>query len=72
MSTHLLTHSPLTKIACEILGKHRPVRMPWVTADAFDLCDKRRELKNKGKEVDGTRTYRAVSREKKDGMTKAT
>ena len=29
--------------ASEILGKHRPVKKPCVTADLLDLCDKRRE-----------------------------
>ena len=34
-----------TKTASEILGKHRAIKKPWVTADILDLCDKRRELK---------------------------
>ena len=37
----------VTKTASEILGKHRQKKKPWVTADILDLCDKRRELREK-------------------------
>ena len=40
-------NTAVTNTASEILGKHRPVKKPWVTADLLDLCDKRRELKKK-------------------------
>jgi hypothetical protein len=33
--------------AGEILGKHRRIKKPWVTADILDLCDVRRKLKSK-------------------------
>ena len=49
--------------ASEILGTHRPVKKPWVTADLLDLCDKRRELKKKKKDAEGVRQYRAVNQE---------
>ena len=39
-------NTTVTETANEILGKHRPVKQPWVTADILDKCDKRRELKN--------------------------
>ena len=40
-------NTAVTNTTSEILGKHRPVKKPWVTADLLDLCDKRRELKKK-------------------------
>ena len=58
--------------ASEILGKQRPVKKPWVTADLLDLCDKRRELKKKkNKDAEGLRQYRAANQEIKKGMKKA-
>ena len=59
----------VTNTASEILGKHRPVKKPWVTADLLDLCDKRRELKKK--DAEGVRQYRAANQEIKKGMKKA-
>jgi len=35
-------NTAVTKTASEILGKHRTVKKPWLTADILDLCDKRR------------------------------
>ena len=37
-------NTAVTETASEILGKHRQKKKPWVTAEIFDLCDKRREL----------------------------
>ena len=59
----------MTNTASEILGKHRPLKKPWVTADLLDLCDKRRELKKK--DAEGVRQYRAANQEIKKGMQKA-
>ena len=64
-------NTAVTNTASGILGKHRPVKKPWVTADLLDLCDKRRELKKKKKDAEGVRQYRAVNQEIKKGMTKA-
>ena len=61
-------NTAVTNTASEILGTHRPVKKPWVTADLLDLCDKRRELKKKKKDAEGTRQYRAVNQEIKKGM----
>ena len=62
----------VTNTASEILGKHRPVKKPWVTADLLDLCDKRRELKKKKKkDAEGVRQYRAANQEIKKGTKKA-
>ncbi|KAK2189385.1 hypothetical protein NP493_108g04017 [Ridgeia piscesae] len=64
-------NTAVTNTASEILGKHRPVKKPWVTADLLDLCDKRRELKKKKKDAEGVRQYRAANQEIKKGMKKA-
>ena len=58
----------VTNTASEILGKHRPVKKPWVTADLIDLCDKRRELKKKKKDAEAVRQYRAANQAIKKGM----
>ena len=62
-------NTAVTNTASEILGKHRPVKKPWVTADLLDLCDKRRELKKK--DAEGVRQYRAANQDIKKGMKKA-
>ena len=68
-------NAAVTDTANEILGKHRPVKKPWVTAEILDLCDKRRELKKKKKkkknDAEGTTEYRTVNRQIKKGMKKA-
>ncbi|KAK2172641.1 hypothetical protein NP493_944g02008 [Ridgeia piscesae] len=61
----------VTNTASEILGKHPPVKKPWVTADLLDVCDKRRELKKKKKDAEGIRRYRAANQEIKKGMKRA-
>ena len=62
-------NTAVTNTASGILGKHRPVKKPWVTADLLDLCDKRRELKKK--DAEGVRQYRAANQDIKKGMKKA-
>ena len=66
-------NTAVTDTANEILGKYRPVKMPWVTTGILDLCAKRRKLKNKNnsKDKDGMAQYRAVNQEIKKGMKKA-
>ena len=48
-------NTAVTNTASEILGKHRPVKQPWVTADLLGLCGKRMELKKKKKDAEGVR-----------------
>ena len=50
-----------TETAREILGKHRQKKKPWVTAEILDLCDKRRELRKKRFEPEGSEKYREVN-----------
>ena len=66
-------NATVTHTANEILGKHRPVKKPWVTAEILDLCDKRRELKknNNNNDAEGTTEYRTVNRQTKKSMKKA-
>ena len=65
-------NAAVTDTGNEILGKHRPVKKPWVTAEILDLCDKRRELKKNNKnDAEGTTQYRTVNRQTKKSMKKA-
>ena len=40
-------NTAVTETARKVLGKHRRKKKPWVTVDILDLCDKRRELREK-------------------------
>ena len=51
----------ITDTAMEILGKHRPKRKKWITDDIFEMCDKRRELKNKKHDARGRSQYRDIN-----------
>ncbi|KAK2177396.1 hypothetical protein NP493_599g02057 [Ridgeia piscesae] len=64
-------NTAVTNTASEILGKHRPVKKPWVTADLLDLCDKRKELKKKKKDAERVWQYRAANQVIKKRMKKA-
>ena len=66
-------NAAVTDTASGILGKHRSVKKPWVTAEILDLCDKRRELKKKKNKNDaeGTTESRTVNQQIKKGMKKA-
>ena len=41
----------------EILGKHRSKKKKWITDDILEMCDKRRELKNKKHDAQGRSQY---------------
>ena len=47
-------NTEMTETASEILGKHHRKKKPWVTAEILDLCDKRRELRKKICEPEGS------------------
>ena len=55
----------------EILGKHRLKKKPWVNAEILDLCDRRRELRKKRFEPEGSEKYREVNDNIKRCMKKA-
>ena len=54
-------NAALTETASEILGKHRQKKIPWVSAEILDLCDKRRELRKKRIEPEGSEKYKEVN-----------
>ena len=64
-------NTAVTKTASEILGKHRQKTKPWVTAEILDLCDRRRELRKKRFEPEGSEKYREVNNNIKRCMKKA-
>ena len=51
----------VTETATDILGKHRQKKTPWITAEILDLCDKRRELRKKRFEPEGSEKYKEVN-----------
>ena len=61
----------VTETASEILGKHRQKKQPWVTAEILDLCNKRRELRKKRFEPEGSEEYMEVNNNIKRCMKKA-
>ena len=54
-------NTAVTETASEILGKHRQKKKPCVTAEILDLCDRRRELRKKRFEPEGSEKYREVN-----------
>ena len=53
-------NTAVTETASEILGKHRQKKKPWITAEILDLCNKRRELRKKRVEPEGSEKYKEV------------
>ena len=54
-------NTAVTETASEILGKHRQKKKKtWITAEILDLCDKRRELREKRFEPEGSEKYKEV------------
>ena len=64
-------NTAVTETASEILGKHRQKKKPWITAEILDLCNKRRELRNKRFEPEGYEKYEEVNNNIKRCMKKA-
>ena len=54
-------NTAVTERASKILGKHRRKKIPWVTAEILDLCDRRRELRKKRFEHEGSEKYKEVN-----------
>ena len=61
----------VTETASEILGKHCQKKKPWVTAEILDLCNKRRELRKKKIEPEGSEKYKEVNNNIKRCMKKS-
>ena len=64
-------NTAVTDAASEILGKERRRKKPWVTKDVLDLCDERRDLKNKRYEAEGAKKYREANRRIQKAVKKA-
>ena len=64
-------NTAVIETASEILGKHRQKKTPRVTAENLDLCDKRRELRKKRFEPEGSEKYKEVNNNIKRCMKKA-
>ena len=73
-------NTAIIETASEILGKHRQKKRKknknktnqnWVTANILDLCDKRKELKKKRFEPEGSEKYWEVNNNIKRCMRKA-
>ena len=64
-------NTAVTETASEILGKHRQKKKPWITAEIVDLCDKRRELRKRRFEPEGSEKYKEVNNNIKRCMKKA-
>ena len=54
-------NTAVTETAGMILRKQRQKKKLWVTAEILDLCDKRRELRTKRFEFEGSEKYREVN-----------
>ena len=54
-------NTAVTGTASEILGEHRQKKKTWITAEILDLCDKRRELRKKRFEPEGSEKYKEVN-----------
>ena len=63
-------NTAVTETASENLGKHRQKKKPWITAEILDLCDKRRELRKKRFELEGSEKYKEVNKSMKRCMKK--
>ena len=64
-------NTAVTETAGEILDKHRQKKKPWITAEILDMCDKRRELRKKRFEPEGSEKYKEVNNNIKRCMKKA-
>ena len=64
-------NTAVTETASKILGKHRQKKKPWITAEILNLCDKRRELRKKRFEPEGSEKYKEVNNNIKRCMKKA-
>ena len=60
----------VTETASEILGKHRQKKKLGITAEILDLCYKRRELRKKIFEPEGSEKYKEVNNNIKRCMKK--
>ena len=55
------SNTAVTERASDILGRHRQKKKTWITAEVLDLCGKRRELRKKRIEPEGSEKYKEVN-----------
>ena len=65
------SNTAVNETASEILGKHRQKKKPWITAEVHDLREKRRELRKKRFEPEGSEKYKEMNHNIKRCMKKA-
>ena len=61
----------VTDTTSKILGKKCRRKKPWVTRDVLDLCDDRRDLKERRYEEEGAKEYRKANKRIKKALKKA-
>ena len=61
-------NAAMAEVAQEVLGKQRNKKQPWISNEALDLCDKRRE--KKGKRKNGPAEAEEYSNTNKEVRTK--
>ena len=72
MDTMITTYNTaVTDAASEIPGKERRRKKTWVSKDVLDLCDERRDLKEKRYEAERAKEYREANRRIKKAVKKA-
>ena len=54
-------NTAVTEAACEILSKHHQKKKTWVIAETLDPCEKRRELRKKRFEPEGSEKHKEVT-----------
>ena len=64
-------NAAVTETAGEILGTHREKKKPWITAEILDLSHKRKELRKKRFEPEGSEKYKEVNNNIKRCVKKA-
>ena len=64
-------NTAVTETASDILGKHRQKTKPWITEEILDLYNRRRELRKKRFEPEGSEKYKEVNNNIKRCMKKA-
>ena len=70
-STITTFNTAVTETASDILGKHRQKTKPWITEEILDLYNRRRELRKKRFEPEGSEKYKEVNNNIKRCMKKA-
>ena len=62
----------MTETASEILGEHRQKKYPGPLQKFLDPCDKRRELRKKRSEPEGSEKYKEVHEKGKRKLDRRT